>query len=91
MLDKETGKINNIHGGLRSDNGWKQLVLLPTREKAARWMAYRVSQFRVLVKDRLHGRGRNAGLAHGLYGPWASSIDARGAMVGAGPTVAHCV
>ena len=47
IVDKESGTIKKIPGGLRSDNGWEQLVFLPTTEEAAQWMAYHMSQFHV--------------------------------------------
>eukprot|EP00438_Fugacium_kawagutii_P028998 Skav221416 [mRNA] locus=scaffold355:227353:228306:+ [translate_table: standard] len=47
IVDKETGTINKIPGGLRSDNGWEQLVFLPSTEEAAQWLAYHMSQFHV--------------------------------------------
>ena len=51
-LVNDNGTIEKLPGGIRAQNGWEQLILLPTSEEAVQWLAYHQSMGHTMACDQ---------------------------------------
>ena len=51
-LVNDNGAIEKLPGGIRAQNGWEQLILLPTSEEAVQWLAYHQSMGHTMACDQ---------------------------------------